>query len=347
LKGLSQSGHWPSGNPRFYLRVDGKRHPMPDLPKGHKGFLAAYVAATSGAPIPPQRPAGGTIGAVIAAYLGSAGYQNKAPSTRAYLRRGLDAIRKTWGDARASDLAAKHILADLAKLQPHPANNRLRAWKAICRWAFQEGAMMATDPAAQIRKRAYPKSDGFAAWTRDDVAKFRAFWPHDTQQRLAFELLHRTGAAMVDACQIGPGHVKAGWLRYSRQKSHSMAVCPMDASAPAWFEHDDHLAACLSCHPRHLVYLTTADGAPRSHKAASSWFAGACRKAGLTGLSAHGLRKHRAAVWAENGATAEQRMAILGHETASQAAHYAKSASLQRTIEGAQISNSPPVGLEK
>jgi hypothetical protein len=34
----------------------------------------------------------------------------------------------------------------------------------------------------------------------------------------------------------------------------------------------------------------------------------------------------------ENGATKEQRMAILGHETEHQADHYSKSADLRRVI---------------
>lgn len=312
---------------------------MPDLPKGHPKFLAAYAAALAGKPV-VTRPEAGSIGAMVAAFLASARYQNLRPSTRAYMRRNIEAIRATWGAAQASTLAATHIRADLAKLSPHPANQRLRAWRALCRWGFEEGAMLPSDPAAEVRKRALPASDGHKAWTRDDVQKFRDHWPHDTPQRLAFEVIHRTGAAMADACSIGPGMIRDGWLIYTRTKSGSQAVCPMTAAAPAWFEHDDHLAECLRRQPRHLTYLVTAQGAPRSQKAASQWFAAACRAAGLTGLTAHGIRKHRAAVFQENGATADQRMAILGHETESEARRYARSADLVRTVAG-QVSNSP------
>ncbi|WP_157771601.1 hypothetical protein [Thioclava nitratireducens] len=51
--------------------------------------------------------------------------------------------------------------------------------------------------------------------------------------------------------------------------------------------------------------------------------------------SAHGLRKLRAAIFRENGATKDQRMAILGHETAAEAEHYDKSADLKRVVKGA------------
>jgi integrase len=230
----------------------------------------------------------------------------------------------------------------LSKLSPNPANLRLRAWKAMCKWAFQEAALLDKDPAASVRKRVVPKSDGFTAWTREDVAAFRAYWPHDTEERMAFEVIHRTAAAVVDACKIGPGMVRDGWLFYERQKSGSPAVCPMTAeTSPPWFEHDEHLAMCLAAHPRHLVYVMTKLGKARSHKSVSQWFAAACRQAGIEGKSAHGLRTHRAAVFQENGASAEQRMAILGHETASEAKDYAASASLARTVWGTPISNLP------
>lgn len=342
LKGLSQAGRWPSGNPRFYLRLPGQKAvPMPDKPKTSPEFLAAYLQHTGQKVLAPAKPATGTINAAVTLFLASASYQNMAASTRAYMRRNLEAIRATWGTARAADLQSKHIRADLAKLSPNPANMRLRAWKALCKWAFNEAALMDSDPAAPVVRRVTPESDGHQTWTRADVSKFRARWPHDTVQRLAFEVIHRTGASIVDAVQIGPGMVRAGWLHYRRQKSGSDAVCPMTAeTAPKWFEHDDHLDRCIAAQPRHMTYMVTAAGAPRSHKAASQWFAAACRAAKLDGLTAHGIRKHRASVFLENGASEEQRMAILGHETASETRRYSKAADLKKTVWGTAISNS-------
>lgn len=321
---------------------------MPDAPKDSRAFLAAYLAATDHKPQIDRKPRRGTVGALVTGYRASAAYHNLADSTRDYMRRNLDAIRATWGEAVAADLESRHIRADLAKLSPNPANMRLRAWKAMCKWAFQEAALIETDPAAPIRKRVTPKSDGFTAWTREDVETFRAYWPHDTEQRMAFEVIHRTAAAVVDACRVGPAMVRDGWLHYVRKKSGSPAVCPMTAeTSPAWFEHDDHLTACLAAQPRHLIYIMTQAGKPRSHKSVSQWFAGACRAAGINGKSAHGLRKYRAAVFKENGASAEQRMAILGHETESEAKDYAASASLVRTVWGTPNSNSPDHAMSK
>ncbi|WP_417725732.1 tyrosine-type recombinase/integrase [Salipiger sp.] len=263
-----------------------------------------------------------------------------ARSTRAVWRRMLEDMEARGGKGRLADLRSRHIRQDLARLPPHPANNRLKVWRAFGRWCVEVG-LIDVDPARDVRRHKTPESDGHTAWTREDVAAFRARWPHDTAQRPAFELMYRTCASIGDACHLGPGMVKDGWITYKRQKSGSEATSPVTASAPAWFEADDNLARCLALAPRHMTYMVTAAGAPRSRKAAAQWFSRACTEAGLPHLSAHGIRKHRASVFKENGATAEQRMAVLGHETESEAARYSKSADLKRIIRGTEVPTAP------
>lgn len=345
MKHLNPNGHFPSGNVRYYFRPKGQKGTaLPDLPKEDPEFLARYaelLAAHEGTkPHPAVRHRTGTIGAGVRAYLASDVYLALAPSTRAVWRRGLEDIESRYGTARFEDLQTKHIRKDLSAFDPHPANNRRKIWRSFCRWA-EDAGFITEDPARAVRPRATPQTDGFTAWDRDDVAAFRARWPHDTPQRLAFELMHRTCAAIGDACRLGPGMVKDGWLTYRRQKSKSEATCPFTVSGPDWYEADDHLQRCLDAHPRHMTYLVTAHGAPRSPKAAAQWFSRACTAAGLDDTkTAHGIRKHRAAVFKENGASDDQRMAILGHETAAEAARYSKSADLQKIITRTESSHS-------
>ena len=55
LKGLSQSGFWPSGNARLYYRRAGSQSvPLPDLPRTDAEFLKAYAAAARGEPLKTQ-----------------------------------------------------------------------------------------------------------------------------------------------------------------------------------------------------------------------------------------------------------------------------------------------------
>ena len=132
------------------------------------------------------------------------------------------------------------------------------------------------------------------------------------------EAMLRTGASIADLCRLGLNMVEDGWLTYERGKSGSVA--PRE-NPPAWAQGDE-LDSCLEHHPR-LMFLVTAAGKPRPEKAAAAWFSRTCTDAGLPELSAHSFRKLKAARMKEMGATTEQRMAILGHETHAEASRYA------------------------
>ena len=343
LKHLNQSGFWPSGNPRWYYRPKGEKGiALPDAQKDSPEFLAAYVRLSGQNPAPKRRSyKAGSIGAGVAMYLGSSAYLDMAPSTRSRWKSRCDDIREKYGAAHLKDLAARHIKKDLASFEGHAANNRLKVWRSLCAF-WDEVGEIEINVALQVSKRKTAKSDGHTPWNREDFEAFREYWPIGTKQRLAFELMYRTCAAIGDACNLNRSMVDAsGWLTYERQKSKSTAMIPFLVPGPGWFEGTDDLAQCLAVEPKHFTFLTTQHDKSRSEKGAASWFSKAAREAGLdTGKTAHGIRKGRAAIFKENGAQADQRMAILGHETEAEAMHYSKSADLRRTIEGTKSSNS-------
>lgn len=335
LKHVDRQGRFKSGNPRCYFRRgQGKRIPLPDLPMDHPDWLAAYAAAAKGQVPETDRPREGTIAAAVVTYLRSEDYHALSPGTRAARRRAAEDIRRRYGRAIAATLNANNIRTDLARLNPHPANSRLKVWRAMCRLWFEIG-VTPTDPARDVRPRRAPKSDGHTPWERAYLELFRARWPIGSPQRLAMELIYRTAAAIGDACRLGPGNVKAGWLTYTRAKSGTSCACPWTAPAPAWFEANDDLHRCIAMAPPALTFLAIPGGRPRSPKGATQWFAHACREAGLEpGKTAHGLRKLRSNMMRESGATEDQRMAVMGHETTSEARRYSKAANLTRIIGG-------------
>ncbi|WP_172794950.1 tyrosine-type recombinase/integrase [Loktanella sp. 3ANDIMAR09] len=320
---------------------------MPDLPMDHPAFLRAYADAAGGDMPLTTSHVTGSLGAGVLAYQASDTFLTLAASSRDSRTRILNKLRRSYGELRIAGLLSRHIRQDIAQLDPNPANNRLKVWRALCRFWVDAG-LIDTDPARDVRPRTAPKTDGHMAWSRDDLDRFRTHWPIGSPQRLAMELIYQSCASIGDACRLGPGQVDAaGWLTYRRGKSDSMATAPILTAAPAWFEgQPDTLRACIDRAPRGLTYLVTERARPRSPKSATQWFARACRDAGLDdGKTAHGLRKLRAAMMREMGATKDQRMAILGHETETEADHYAKSADLRRVIAGTESSN--PVQLSK
>lgn len=343
-----QSGHWPSGNPRLYLRRRGKPHvAMPDHSPDSPRFLAAYSAALGATYEPIAPPAIGSIGAGVAAFLASDTYLSKAPGTRAYWRLGAEAIRKAYGTGQRADLASRHIRADLAKLRGHAAVKRWKVWRALCKFWLKAG-LIDPDPALAVTKPETSKVIGHADWQMADVAMFRAFWPIESRERLAFELILWTGARISDAVRLSPAMVgDDGWLTYHQQKTGGVVQIPFTAQAPVWAAQDGYLAQALGArHDRHLVFMVTAYGAARSVKAASAWFAAATRKAGIEGRSAHGLRKTRANIMTERGATTDQRGAWLGHESLDEVQHYSAGANKRVIISGTkpQNANSDKVG---
>jgi len=344
LKGLKISGTFPSGNARYYYRRTGAKDiPLVDAPINSPKFLEAYVKATKGERTgsPKIEHRTGTIGAAMRAFLASDHYLTRAASTRLSWKRFIEEFERVFAKAKLSDLRPQHIRKYLGQYEPHPANNRLKVWRAFCKWSVDAG-LIESDPARDVRSRATPKTGGFTPWTTKDVEMFRTHWSIGTSQRLALELMLHAGAAIGDAVKLGPGNIKDGWLTYRRSKSGTISTCPITAHWPDWFPGSAFLLTSIELAPRALTFLCTSTGKPRSPKAATQWFARAAKDAGLSeGKTAHGIRKHLAVTMAERGATPEQRMAILGHDTTQQTQDYSKTADARRIISGTKIDNSP------
>ena len=331
----------PSGLVFHYLRVPGcPLVRLPDLPKDHPDFLAAYAAARQQA-VParvPSRYGTGTIGAAIIAYEASDRFLALGPATLARRRTILDQITGKAGAAMLRDLQPRHIEADLAGLTPHPANGRLKAWRGLCAWAREVGIVQ-SDAAAQVRPRRIPKSDGHLPWARHDVEAFRAHWPLGSMQRLALELLHWTAARVSDAVRLGPGMIdRAGWLVFRQNKTGGEVAVPIARSLPSFalgMQADlEHLQAALDARrERHMTFLTTQAGSARSVKAMGMWFSTAARAAGVV-KTAHGLRKTRATALAEAGATEHQIAAWTGHESLTEVRRYTRKADKRRILSG-------------
>lgn len=351
LRYIKAVGTWPSGNPRLYVRKGGQYTALPDLPAHDPAFLKAYALAIAGKE-QAQKPVTGTIGAALVAFMQSDVYLSVSDSTRSAWRRSVEDMRKRYGHSVLSDLRPKHVEADLSRLSGNPANQRLKVWRAVCGWWHERGLtrINCTDG---VKKRRVPKSEGHEPLTADDVEAVRAKWDYGTPERLAFEIVHWTGARISEAVTLTEAMIgRDGWLTYRQQKTGNVVSVPFYAPAPEWSDPDGqrHLQAALAARKsRHIALMVTAYGKPRSQKAASAWFAALLRSAGVKGKGAHGLRKYRAILMAERGATQDQRMAWLGHETHTEATRYSKAADRRRIISGntpAESGNSAPKAHE-
>jgi integrase/recombinase XerD len=335
------------GIARHYLRVKGQKLiPLPSLPMDSPDFLAAYAAAMKQAKGVSPRPGAGTIAALCTSFLLSQDFRRMSVSYQAVLRRHVCAIEARGGAALARDLRPRHITIDLAALAPAVARSRLKAWRAMARHGLATGALEA-DPTEGVKKPAQAKTEGHPAWTRDEIEAFRDRWPVGTVQRALFELHFWTGCRISDGVRIGPGMVtRDGVLAYRQQKTGGMAYVPWTCALPDYVDQRDRdlMLAAIAPLAGHMTFLATQEGRPRSAKAIGNDIASAARKAGVQ-KSAHGLRKARATVNAEGGATAHQIGAWTGHESLAEVAHYTRSVDRMRAVMGTeQVQN---VGNQK
>lgn len=322
-----------NGRRYVYRRTPGGLVPLPDLPETDPRFLRAYADAETARPQVRRGAGKGSIAALCAAYLASREFAALAPSTRAVRRRIVDHIAEQRGAALVVDLAPKWLRKDLRPLTPGAAGNRLKAWRALCAFAVEDG-WRDDDPSVGVRAQRH-HSTPHREWTRAEIEAYRARWPVGSPERAAMEVMLWTAAACVDAARLGWQMIDDGWLGFDRQKTGHAATVPIE-SLPRWAAPmaDDH-RHFLAALPRDgLLWLPTRQGGPRSVKALSQMVSRAARAAGHSG-TAHGLRKARASAIASAGGTPSQIGAWLGDTSLGMAAHYTRQAD-RRAILGAE-----------
>ena len=94
------------------------------------------------------------------------------------------------------------------------------------------------------------KTKGYAPWTEDGIAKFRAHWKEGTPRRCAFEILLFTCLRRSDAVRIGRQHIQANRLVTKIKKSGD----EVEVSIPI---HPEFRAVLDTIKHNHLNFITT------------------------------------------------------------------------------------------
>lgn len=286
-------------------------------------FWAEYRAALEGqAPAAKNRSAAkaGSLAWLIERYRDSADWAALSMATRRQRENIFRHVIAQAGTAACAGVTRRTIVAGIDRRRATPAQAVifLKAMRGLWRWACAAN-LVAADPTQGIRAR-MPKSEGFATWTPEWCAAFEARWPLGTRQRLAYDVLSFTGLRRGDAVQFGRPHVKDGIGRIKTEKTGEIVYI---AISPEF-------AAALAAGPTgELTYIAGERGRPMSKEAFGNFFRAACRAAGVPG-AAHGLRKARAALAAERGATESELDAMFGWRGGQMAALYTRAASRAR-----------------
>jgi integrase len=309
-----------------YFRRNGfKQVRLPGDP-GSSMFMEAYQSALDGAPrieIGAKRSAGGSIGALVSAYLNSAGFKNLAVETQRSVRNILERFREEHGDKRVTTLRREHVqkMVNGKANTPSAARNFLKALRAIMTFAVEVG-LRSDNPTLDV-KRLKIRTAGFRTWTEEDIAAFEAMHPVGTQARLAMALMLFTGQRRSDIVHMARQHVRNGAIEVRQRKTGTVLVIPIH---PA-------LQAVIDATPAtQLTFLTTTQGKPyKSAASFGNWFGDCCRMAGLPkGTAAHGFRKAACRRLAEAGCSASEIMSISGHKSLSEVQRYCAAADQAR-----------------
>ena len=335
------------GNVRYYFRKRGlkRKTRLPGKP-GDAEFTACYDACLNGQPVPETKAIHGKITPVT-------DRKSFAWLCQQYLAspffRGLD--EKTWrprvsilnhicdlpisetnrtkiGEAPFADMHSKAIrrIRDRKADTPEAANNWLKALKALFKWAVEEEHAV-HNPAKDVPKIKVA-TEGFHTWTTEEVAQWERFYPVGTKQRLALALLLFTGCRRADVVAFGPQHIKNGWLKYTQDKNEN--INPVTLELPILPELAEIIAATSI---GHLNYIVSEYGSPYTIEGFGKRFRKWAAAAGLPHCTPHGLRKAGAVRAAENGATANELMAIFGWRDIKQAERYTRAVA-QKTLAG-------------
>ena len=316
------------GRVRYYFRRRGERAiPLPGLP-GSEEFMAAYAMAL--AAIPDQREIGasktlpGSINALVVDYYRSGEWQHGLAEQTKRVRRGIiERFRVAHGDRRVALLRPEHIEKMLAQIaKPSVKNDWLKAIRGLLRFAVP--TMLKVDPTAGIKVK-LPKSKGHHNWTDDEIARYRAYWPLGTQQRLVMEFALETASRRGEVVRLGPQHVRNGRIRIERTHGSDDVDIPMSPELRA---------ACEEMPKAHLTYIVTAYGKPRSKHGLGLDFAEWVTKAGLPKrCRLHGLKKAGMRRRAERDNTVHELMAFSGHKTLAMVKLYTDAADKKKLAD--------------
>jgi integrase len=342
----------------LYVRMRGRPKIRIREPFGLPAFLQAYDAAlkslqeVSCEKSPKTvRPTPGTLGWLAREYEKSFEFKRLDPRSQRVRRAILEACLAEptkpgsphkFGECPLDRLEPKHvkIMRDRKLELPGAANNRVRALRVMLAWGV-EAEHAKRNVAAEVKPLKYKKQE-FHTWTIEEVQLFEERHHLGSRARLALAVMLFTGVRRSDAVQLGPDHIKDGWLVFTPQKTSG--TTGMALQLPILPE----LQEVLDATPLgKTTFLATNQGRPFTSNGFGNWFRDRCDEAGLGHCTAHGLRKAGATVAAENGAFEKQLMAIFGWETAKLASHYSKTADQKKLAGNAMHLIVPKAGSRR
>jgi integrase len=335
------------GNIRIYFRAKGRTKVRLRSTPWTPEFMAEYeVAKGTVAPITGKGIIPGTWRWLCTRYFAECADYLRYDGRQKRVRRGI--LEGTFDEPIAPESPrffrdmpisrmttdAIEVLRDRKLAFPEGANNRLKAIRAVFKWAVRkkgpDGKPLAShNPARDVPLLKSINPNGYHTWTLDEVRQFEEHHRIGTKARLALALLLYTGQRRSDITRLGRQHVRDGKITLTQFKGRNQN--PMRLVLPVL----PALQQIVNASPcGDMTYLVNDLGRPFSDAGFGNWFRDRCVEARVPGR-AHGLRKAGSTIAANNGATAHQLMAMFGWRTLKMAEQYTRAADQQRLAQAA------------
>lgn len=320
------------GKEQYRYRCKGHKTRYFKSELGTDAFLAELAEFRNGSRVEPaaDRTVPGTIHDLCSRYYRSGDFSGSA-TTRKKNRAILDGFRSKHGDKRVCAVEWDHldaIIAAKAKEHPAAAKNLRKQLKRLFKFALKK-KMRKDNPmdlTAPVKGKKRPS--GWPSWSEAHIAQYRAFYPIGTKQRLALELILWTDQRKGDAISLGQKDILNGRFVIEQEKTGTALEVKVSTQ----------LLAAIAAMPvvGKDTFLVTQYGKPFTSAGFGNRFREWCDKAGLRGLSSHGLRKAGARRAADLGASQQQLKAMGGWKNDREVAGYVESAN-QRALADTAI----------
>lgn len=275
---------------------------------GSPEFAAHLAAAKQGErPAAQGKPSPHSLTWLADRYRESTAWAALAPATRRQRENVIKRVLAKAGREPYSRITKKVIQdgMDRRRETPDAARHFLLTMRGMFRWALS-ASLVPADPTEGIKAKK-KRTDGYAIWPEEWCEKYEKHWPLKTRERVWYEVLYNTGLRRSDAVRVGKQHVKNRRGMIRAQKNDETA----------YFYVSDRLQAALDAGPTgDLTWIVGEKGKAFTKESFGNMFRAACRKAGVPG-SAHGIRKTRATIEAEAGASGAKLDAMFGWRTGS------------------------------
>lgn len=273
------------------------------------------------------------MGKLLLDYQSSAEFAQLRESTQAYYGRTISELAKIVGDFPYNKLDRKGVLRlrDLYAETPRKADTIVGLLSVVFSWAMDR-ELVTANPCIGVKALRPPsKRPGYRAWEPEEIIKFTE---HATPEEFAmFALALYTGQRAGDLVRIRWADIDAGVIRLAQAKTGAVMTLPVHAA----------LAEALArIERRGETVLASRDGRPLAPNNLSNRMRSALARAGIEGVTLHGLRATHAKLLAEAGASVRQIAASTGHASLAMVSRYTRNAS-QAQLAAGLAEQLPPV----